>query len=361
MFNIMHLIIKEPLLTSSYLIHMPSFWIKLLLYTQCWIYLGCTSSELPSSPLSSNPDLFLQSTPPKDSIFTPDLGQSINEDQDLNRDEGVLDRSLTLLDPVTDLDVEQLPNCPQDRCGLECTDLQNDLRNCGFCGRTCQFPQASALCIDGECVLDQCEENYQNRDQNDGNGCEVESTCTDGTLCDLECGTQGRIECINDEPLCITPPEICNLEDDNCNGECDEGALNMGCRVQIHRGYGGMLGHIYHSDLSRLNEAPFFLEADNYFSLYQSEIPNGRPVFFCKTPDNRPFLSSQTDCGIQRSPLLTLGFWSAIDQCGSIPLYGAYKAQNQDYFYTISHSEYLNAVNQLQFEDQGIIGYVWQN
>ena len=324
-------------------------------------YVGCTSTDLPPQNQPFPFDQNLQNPNQPNPEFTyQDQGAvgDLSSDQSISNSDQ--NQTTSLLGPFNDLDVDQIPSCPQDRCGLECTDLQTDLRNCGVCGRTCLFPNASALCIDGECILDQCEDPYQDRDQDESNGCELESVCNEGVSCELECGAQGQIECINDEPLCVPPEELCNLEDDNCNGECDEGALNMGCRVQIHRGYGS-LGHIYHSDLGQLTANPFRLESENYFSLYQTDIPNGRPVFFCKTRENNPFLSNQTDCGIQRSPLMTLGFWSAIDQCGSIPLYSSYKPESRDHFYTTNPAEHANAVTQLQFEDRGIVGYVWQN
>ena len=84
--------------------------------------------------------------------------------------------------------------------------------------------------------------------------------------CEIECGTQGTQQgtlLCSEEGNVLDPEEICNLVDDNCNGECDEGALMMGCRVQIHRGYGS-LGHIYHSDLSALKKNPFHVERKKF-------------------------------------------------------------------------------------------------
>ena len=100
------------------------------------------------------------------------------------------------------------------------------------------------------------------------------------------------------------------------------------------------------------------LERENYFFVYANEVPNGRPVFFCRNANNYPFLSSQTDCGVGRAPLLTLGFWVPEPACGASPLYHL-SHPNGDFFYTISAGERDNAVSAYGYADQGIVGYIW--
>ena len=104
---------------------------------------------------------------------------------------------------------------------------------------------------------------------------------------------------------------------------------------------------------------PFEQEARYFPSLYlyQEAVPNTRPVFYCETREGRPFLSNQTDCGINRSPLNNLGFWLAAPTCGASPLYHLKNAAN-DFFYTTSSAERDSAIG-LGYTDQGVVGYIW--
>jgi len=134
-------------------------------------------------------------------------------------------------------------------------DLQRDEANCGQCNHACaDVPNATEVCTDGTCRIDQCDANSLNCDPNapDGgfaNGCESSRTSPNTCLsCDTRCAydhaTPGcnasgcfLARCDDNywnirngdadgcEYLCIFQGanEVCNSADDNCNGAIDEG------------------------------------------------------------------------------------------------------------------------------------------
>ncbi|MBN2802928.1 MAG: hypothetical protein JXR91_07525, partial [Deltaproteobacteria bacterium] len=74
-----------------------------------------------------------------------------------------------------------------------------DVLNCGYCGKICQFNHAKATCENGKCQMGDCSDNWYNLEVGAGNGCE--------TFC-------------TGDPTAV---EQCNLLDDNCDGNIDEG------------------------------------------------------------------------------------------------------------------------------------------
>jgi hypothetical protein len=78
-------------------------------------------------------------------------------------------------------------------------DLTTDANNCGSCGRNCRVPRATAACMGGACVLDACSDGYIDLDGIATNGCEYR--CTPA----------------------VPSTEICNLVDEDCDGNIDEG------------------------------------------------------------------------------------------------------------------------------------------
>jgi hypothetical protein len=102
--------------------------------------------------------------------------------------------------------------CPDGltACFGECVDLMTDPDNCGFCGNTCFFPNAEALCIDGECVMGPCHEGWADCNSDPADGCETPlGTVTDCAGCDDLCSFD------NADALCVDG--VCEM------GPCHEG------------------------------------------------------------------------------------------------------------------------------------------
>ncbi len=79
-------------------------------------------------------------------------------------------------------------------------DLATDIDNCGTCGNACVFLNAFAACEESACVIERCADFYYDLDGDLDNGCEY--------------------------GLCIPSDdeiEICNGDDDDCDGLIDEG------------------------------------------------------------------------------------------------------------------------------------------
>ncbi len=84
--------------------------------------------------------------------------------------------------------------------GTECdtVDLQTDVNNCGVCGEHCVITGADSKCVKGKCQIDTCLPNRYDTNGEPADGCEL--------VCD-------------GDPM---GDEVCNGEDDNCNGAKDE-------------------------------------------------------------------------------------------------------------------------------------------
>lgn len=95
-------------------------------------------------------------------------------------------------------------NCDNDISnGCEAI-LDDDPLNCGYCGRPCVTAHATTECgnpVDGTCTISSCETNYYDIDGLYLNGCEYACTPTSNS----------------------TDLEICDNDDDDCDGEVDEG------------------------------------------------------------------------------------------------------------------------------------------
>ncbi len=78
-------------------------------------------------------------------------------------------------------------------------DLQTDLENCGECGVRCSFDHGTARCLLGDCVLDGCDEGWSDANHDPSDGCETECVVSNGGV------------------------EICDGEDNDCNGRVDDG------------------------------------------------------------------------------------------------------------------------------------------
>jgi len=104
--------------------------------------------------------------------------------------------------PYTKPLAAEIANGLDDNCnGVvdEGFNFDTDPLNCGKPGRKCQFANASASCVDGDCRLNACSVGFVDKDKDPWNGCEYSCTKTANA-------------------------EVCgNKLDDNCDGEVDEG------------------------------------------------------------------------------------------------------------------------------------------
>lgn len=91
--------------------------------------------------------------------------------------------------PVDTAVVDTGPRCGSEQmlCGMACVNPMADVSNCGGCGRTCTFPNASAGCSAASCTLTLCAPGYADCDRLLSNGCE-RPVGSDN----LNCGACGR-------------------------------------------------------------------------------------------------------------------------------------------------------------------------
>ncbi len=78
-------------------------------------------------------------------------------------------------------------------------DIMNDPYNCGECENVCEFDNAFASCVEGECVMGACLPGYWDLNEDPSDGCEYHCLITNNGV------------------------ETCDGRDNNCNGLTDEG------------------------------------------------------------------------------------------------------------------------------------------
>jgi len=256
------------------------------------------------------------------------------------------------------------PDCTASEmlCGNVCADLQADPSNCGQCGRSCVIPQATATCVAGECAMGACNAGFTDCDAMIVTGCETPIDCQAATPCTTACGSEGSVDCTNacaaaGMPVCLAPPETCNVADDDCDGTCDQGPL-PGCRVSVHRSNSPTLGHFYTTSLAEATSGDLTLESQDYFWLY-ADVEGLQPLFRCIKANGKRWLTTSTDCEATAAPELTMGFISPDARCGATPLYRLRNPGPDAHFYTTSAAERDNAVAAYGFVDEGIAGYIW--
>jgi stigma-specific protein Stig1 len=106
-------------------------------------------------------------------------------------------------------------------CGATCADLATDPYNCGRCGTACVEAHASASCTMGACALGECNRGFGDCDQDPANGCETDlhldlrncGACK--RTCDFPHGVPG---CANGCYLAS-----CVFGFDDCNGDPGDG------------------------------------------------------------------------------------------------------------------------------------------
>lgn len=227
-------------------------------------------------------------------------------------------------------------------CGVQCADLQSDPANCGDCGVSCVIPQAVAGCAAGACALAQCELGFRDCDGDINNGCEQALPETEE--CALVC-----------KPAAA---EACNLFDDDCDQQCDEGAI-AGCRQPVHRASSPTLGHFYTNDAAEAMSGDFTPEALNFFYLYTPQLPGTAPLYRCLRGNGKRFYTTSASCEGAGTAEGILGHMATDPLCGGGQLFRMYHPVNDAHFYTTSQAEHDNAIAMYGYKSEGAIGYVW--
>ena len=94
-------------------------------------------------------------------------------------------------------------------------DKDTESANCGICGRVCSFANASAACVDGDCVQTDCTVNFA--DCTEADGCETPTAndferCGGCDPCDADAADRcvgGACRCGNNEP-CAGDTPVCD-------------------------------------------------------------------------------------------------------------------------------------------------------
>lgn len=112
---------------------------------------------------------------------------------------------------------------------VQLVDLQSDPANCGEVGNVCSFPNASAACVAGSCVLDACASGWDDCDGHPANGCEVDIG-TDSN----NCGGCGQVcssgVCAAGQCELKSNGQTCGFAAECASGNCADGyCCNSAC------------------------------------------------------------------------------------------------------------------------------------
>ncbi|MBN2715045.1 MAG: SUMF1/EgtB/PvdO family nonheme iron enzyme, partial [Deltaproteobacteria bacterium] len=121
---------------------------------------------------------------------------------DQDDDADICDGAASSADPAND-DYVPLDN----DCDFEYDEdvlFLTDPNNCGYCGNICLFNHATAQCVDGVCTMGACDAKWYDRENGSADGCEY---YCDGSPDDVE---------------------VCDFQDNNCDGQVDESDPNEG-------------------------------------------------------------------------------------------------------------------------------------
>ncbi len=123
-------------------------------------------------------------------------------------------------------------NCNRD-CSDACeTRIDNDLKNCGACGRTCSLPHATAACTAGACAVGRCEPGWGDCDGKPDNGCETDLTRSGDHCgaCGRGCGSGGLCAAGTCEAgMCSSSVRDCDGSPANgCEADVDSDPRNCG-------------------------------------------------------------------------------------------------------------------------------------
>lgn len=119
-----------------------------------------------------------------------------------------------------------------DACGFYCTDLQNDISNCGTCNNYCSVLYAGASCIQGKCMVDKCFDGFV--DCTAEPGCETQLGTDDNCAAcgDKSCGLSNTMFTCSDGARCdaaVCAPGFANCDAASADCEATFAAGTAGC------------------------------------------------------------------------------------------------------------------------------------
>jgi hypothetical protein len=140
---------------------------------------------------------------------------------------------VTVADTVVPM-VGSVSNCPTNfgACDADLTngcetDLSSSNKHCGACNKPCSPAFGSGECVQGECVIEACDELFRDCDENAANGCEtnVFNNALNCGGCGIACSTPNTsASCAGD--VCVIGQ--CLNDHDDCNGLSSDG-----CEVDL--------------------------------------------------------------------------------------------------------------------------------
>ncbi len=180
-----------------------------------------------------------------------------------------------------------------------------------------------------------------------GSGCGV---CDAGRY---ECDGSDRVRCDDPAP----PEEVCNFEDDDCDGVVDPG-----CRRSVHRSVSRSRDiHFYSTDRAEASCCGWSLELADYFQLYTEDAPGLRPLFRCHHGALDVYLlttSRSCESWGAGSRQAEMGFIATSAIEGTTELFRLYNPTNEDHFYTTGSHERDVAISN-GFSPEGSPGFVF--
>lgn len=101
-----------------------------------------------------------------------------------------------------------------------CEKRLDDTNNCGACGVSCGFENATASCFSGVCVLESCNEGFDDCNNNPIDGCETSlNSSLNCGACDNSCPTLENGSMICEDGVCT--PGACYPGWDSCDDDPD--------------------------------------------------------------------------------------------------------------------------------------------
>ena len=226
------------------------------------------------------------------------------------------------------------------------------------------YPGASESCnsIDDDCD-GQTDENVQTTYYQDLDGDGYGTTSGTTLSCSVPSGYSSSANDCNDGSSSIYPsaPEQCNLTDNDCDGQVDEGAS---CRSAIYRGLSSSTGrHFYSTSQSLVSASGYNISEGIGFYVYKNQVSGTIPLYRCHSGSGylaKTFLTTSSSCEVLPNGYIaeTLGYIATQSHSGTTPLFRLYINSIDNHFYTRSSSERSFAVS-IGYTDEGSPGRVW--